>query len=205
MMESLADGGRCAVVMPEGALFGSTGAHKELRRKLLHDYEVRAVVSLGAGFFKPYTGVKTSVLVFRKPMSKPNGAATKQVWFYELHADGYDPDKTQAGGRPETPSLNDIPALMGAWDEYKATGFATPPGIAANTVLPAGTDQPMCWYADLATVEASDYNLSASRYKPRVAGEVSTENPADLIREVLALECEITRGLESLLAEVEGL
>jgi len=205
MMESLADGGRCAVVMPEGALFGSTGAHRELRRKLLHDYEVRAVVSLGAGFFKPYTGVKTSVLIFRKPMSKPNGAATKQVWFYELHADGYDPDKTQAGGRPETPNLNDIPDLLAAWGGYKSNGFTTPPGIAANTILAAGTEEPKCWYADLATIEASDYNLSASRYKPRVAGEVSTENPAELIREVLALEGEITSGLESLLGEVEGL
>ena len=78
-------------------------------------------------------------------------------------------------------------------------------GIAANTILPAGIEEPKCWYADLATVEASDYNLSAGRYKPRVAGEVSTENPADLIREVFALEGEITSGLESLLGEVEGL
>ena len=205
MMESLAPGGRAAVVMPEGALFGSTGAHKELRRKLLHDYEVQAVVSLGAGFFKPYTGVKTSVLVFRKPTSKPKGAATKNVWFYELHADGYDPEKTQAGGRPETPNLNDIPALMNAWSDYKSSGFTTPPGVAANAILDTGTNEPMCWYASLATVEASDYNLSASRYKPRVSAAVSAENPAELIKEVLGLEREITLGLESLLSELEGL
>jgi type I restriction enzyme M protein len=205
MMESLAPGGRSAVVMPEGALFGSTGAHKELRRKLLNEYEVQAVVSLGAGFFRPYTGVKTSVLVFRKPKSKPKSAATTNVWFYELHADGYDPDKTQAGGRPEAPNMNDIPALMEAWGEYKATGFTEPPGTIANTFLEAGTDEPTCWYAGLAMVEASDYNLSASRYKPRVSSAVSTENPADLIREVLGLEREIASGLEALLSEVEGL
>jgi type I restriction enzyme M protein len=205
MMESLAPGGRAAVVMPEGALFGSAGAHKELRRKLLHEYEVQAVVSLGSGFFKPYTGVKTSVLVFRKPTSKPEDAATRNVWFYDLHADGYDPDKTQAGGRPETPNMNDIPALMRAWNDYRSTGFTTPPGIAANTILDAGTDEPKCWYADLSTVEASDYNLSASRYKPRVSSAISTENPADLVKEVLGLEREIVVGLESLLAEVEGL
>lgn len=204
MMESLAPGGRSAVVMPEGALFGSTSSHKELRRKLLHEYEVQAVVSLGAGFFKPYTGVKTSVLVFRKPTGKPKGAATKNVWFYELHADGYDPDKTQAGGRPETPNLNDIPALTGSWDEYKSTGFATPPGIAANTILPAGAEVPKCWYADFATVEASDYNLSASRYKPRVSSAISTENPAVLIKEVLDIEMDIASKLEDLLKEVEG-
>jgi type I restriction enzyme M protein len=205
MMESLAPGGRSAVVMPEGALFGSTSTHKELRRKLLHEFEVQAVVSLGAGFFKPYTGVKTSVLVFRKPTSKPKGAPTRNVWFYDLHADGYDPDKTQGGGRPETPNMNDIPALMGAWNDYKSTGFTTPPGIAANKILDAGTDEPKCWYADLATVEASDNNLSASRYKPRVSSAVSTENPAELIEEVLGLEREITAGLKALLSEVEGL
>lgn len=205
MMESLAEGGRCAVVMPEGALFGSTNAHTELRKTLLHDFDVQAVVSLGAGFFRPYTGVKTSVLVFRKPATRTSGAATKNVWFYELSADGYDPDKTQAGGRPETPNMNDIPALLEGWKAYKTSGFTAPAGYPANTILDAGTEQPKCWYADLATVEASDYNLSASRYKPRVAGDVSTENPTELIKEVLDIEKEITAGLESLLGQVEGL
>lgn len=204
MMESLAVGGRSAIVMPEGALFGSTKNHVELRRKLLHDYEVQAVVSLGAGFFKPYTGVKTSVLVFRKPNNKPDGAATKQVWFYELSADGYDPDKVQGGGRPEAPDNNDIPALLEDWNTYKTSGFTTPTGIAANTILDAGTEQPKCWYADLTMIEASDYSLSASRYKPRVAGAVSTEDPAELIREVLDIEQEITMGLEALLGKVKA-
>lgn len=68
MMEALAPGGRCAVVVPEGLLFGSTSAHKELRRKLIEDYDLLAVVSLPAGVFKPYAGVKTGVLVFKKPL-----------------------------------------------------------------------------------------------------------------------------------------
>lgn len=205
MMESLADGGRCAVVMPEGALFGSTKAHTEVRKTLLHDFEVQAVVSLGAGFFKPYTGVKTSVLVFRKPTTRTSGAATKNVVFYELTADGYDPDKISGGGRPETPNLNDIPALLEAWKAYKTSGFTAPVGCAANAILDAGTEQPKCWYAPLDTIENSDFNLSASRYKPRVAGEVTVENPAELITEVLEIEKEIAAGLESLLGKVEGL
>jgi len=69
MMQSLAPGGTCAVVVPEGLLFGSTKAHVELRKKLVHDFEMLAVVSLPAGVFKPYAGVKTSVVVFRKPTS----------------------------------------------------------------------------------------------------------------------------------------
>ncbi|MFM6395366.1 MAG: class I SAM-dependent DNA methyltransferase, partial [Planktothrix sp.] len=66
MMKCLAEGGRCAVVVPEGLLFGSTQAHIDLRKQLLTDFNLLAVVSLPAGVFKPYTGVKTAVLVFRK-------------------------------------------------------------------------------------------------------------------------------------------
>ena len=75
--------------------------------------------------FKPYAGVKTSVLVFRRPTTEPaeGRAATGRVWFYEIRNDGYDPDKIQSGGRPETPEKNDIPALMSAWGEYKASGL----------------------------------------------------------------------------------
>ncbi len=138
MMESLAPGGRCAVVVPEGALFGSTGSHKELREKLLRDFELLAVVSLPAGVFKPYAGVKTSVLVFRKPVGAPEetGApATSRVWFYEVKNDGYDPDKIQGGGRPETPEQNGIPGLLAAWAEYRSSGFAKPPGEEADTLL----------------------------------------------------------------------
>ena len=99
MLRSLAPGGYCAVVVPEGALFGSTGAHKDLREKLLREYELQAVVSLPAGVFKPYAGVKTSVLVFRLPTTETGEGevATKQVWFYEIRNDGYDPEKIQGG------------------------------------------------------------------------------------------------------------
>lgn len=69
MMEALAPGGRCAVVVPEGLLFGSTNAHTELRKKLIEDFELLAVVSLPAGVFKPYAGVITAVLVFRRPVN----------------------------------------------------------------------------------------------------------------------------------------
>jgi len=206
MMRALAPGGRCAVVVPEGALFGSTGAHKDLREKLLREFEVLAVVSLPAGVFKPYAGVKTSVLVFRRPASAPQegGPPSKRVWFYEVGNDGYDPDKIQGGGRPETPEKNDIPALMEAWGEYKASRFETPPGVEAATVLEPGTEQPCCWWAAFDTVAENDFNLAASRYKPRVGEEVPDEDPAELIREVLAIEREITKGLEELLSEIEA-
>jgi len=206
MMESLAAGGRCAVVVPEGALFGSTGAHKDLRKKLVRDFEILAVVSLPAGVFKPYAGVKTSVLVFRKPVNAPKKGkgATQKIWFYEVKNDGYDPDKIQGGGRPETPEKNDIPGLLTAWVRYKEAGFANPPGTQANAMLPAGSEEPKCWWADYEEIEGSDYNLTASRYKPQISEEMPDEDPVDLIRDVLKIERDITDGLEKLLKDVEA-
>jgi type I restriction enzyme M protein len=206
MMRALAPGGRCAVVVPEGALFGSTGAHKDLREKLLREFEVLAVVSLPAGVFKPYAGVKTSVLVFRHPANAPEEGlhATRRVWFYEVTNDGFDPDKIQGGGRPETPEKNDIPALLEAWAEYKASRFETPPGVEAGAVLEPGSEPPPCWSASFETVAGNEFNLAASRYKPRGGEKASDEDPAKLVREVLALEREITTGLEQLLKEIEA-
>ncbi len=205
MMEALAPGGRCAVVVPEGLLFGSTSAHVELRRKLVEEFELLAVVSLPAGVFKPYAGVKTAVLVFRRPATG-NGKKrrTQKVWFYEVRNDGYDPDKITGGGRPETPDKNDIPDLLQQWQAYKGSNFKTPPGVEANTLLEPGSDEPRCWWAAVKTVAENDYNLAAGRYKPRVAEKAPDEDPAELIREVLALEREITEGLEKLLKEIEG-
>ena len=205
MMESLAPGGRCAVVVPEEALFGSTLAYKSLRQKLVQYFEILAVVSLPAGVFKPYAGVKTSVLVFRKPVSAPKKgkAATKKVWFYEVKNDGFDPDKIQGGVRPETPEKNDIPGLLIAWAEYKKSAFKKPPGIEANTISPPGSEEPKCWWATHDTIEAGDFNLTAGRFKPQIGEKVPDEDPAELIRETLAIEREITEGLERLLTEIE--
>ncbi|MDQ8153419.1 MAG: class I SAM-dependent DNA methyltransferase, partial [Gemmatimonadota bacterium] len=108
VMQHLAPGGRCAVVVPEGLLFGSTGAHVELRKKLVEDFDLLAVVSLPAGVFKPYAGVKTAVIVFRKPASE-FARRVEAVWFYALRNDGYDPERISGGGRVETPERNDIP------------------------------------------------------------------------------------------------
>jgi len=205
MMESLAPGGRCAVVVPEEALFGSTRAHKDLRKKLVCDFQILAVVSLPAGVFNPYAGVKTSVLVFRKPVSAPKKGktATKMVWFYEVKNDGFDPDKIQGGVRPETPDKNDIPGLLITWAEYKKSDFKKPPGMEANTILPPGSEAPKCWWAAHDAVEAADFNLTAGRFKPQIGEKVPDEDPAELIRETLAIEREITEGFERLLKEIE--
>lgn len=232
IMRSLAPGGRCAVVVPEGLLFGSTSAHVELRRKLVEDFELQAVVSLPAGVFKPYAGVKTGVLIFRRPLEQRQRKAgakrldvvaisvdsgnmtpmhsndyephTKVIWFYEVRNDGYDPDKIAGGGRPETPERNDIPDLLKQWKEYKASGFKSVPGIKANTLLDPGSKQPRSWWADIETIAANDYNLAAGRYKGQVADDVLDDDPVELINEVLVIERQISSELEDLLQDVES-
>ncbi|MGI8554423.1 MAG: HsdM family class I SAM-dependent methyltransferase, partial [Dehalococcoidia bacterium] len=206
MMQSLAPGGRCAVVVPEGLLFGSTGAHMELRRRLLQDFDLQAVISLPAGVFRPYAGVKTGVLVFRRPpATAPNDSRrTEKVWFYEVRADGYDPDKITGGGRPETPDRNDIPDLLRHWKLYKSSGFRSPPGPEANSSLPSGSKNPRCWWTPAAMIAENGYNLAASRYKPSITEQAMDEDPVELIREVLEIEQEIVEGLGRLLQEVDA-
>ncbi|OPY84400.1 MAG: putative type I restriction enzymeP M protein [Syntrophorhabdus sp. PtaU1.Bin153] len=209
MMEALAPGGQCAVVVPDGLLFGSTSAHVELRRKLVEDFDLLAVVSLPAGVFKPYSGVRTGVLVFRRAVagsrSDKKTKHKEKIWFYEIRADGFDPDKIQGGGRPESPDRNDIPDLLIEWKKYKDSKFTKPPGVEAGTILPPGNDEIRCWWATIGAVADNDYNLAASRYKPQIAEEVPDEDPAELIRETIDIERDIVKGLESLLLEVGDL
>ncbi len=202
MMESLAPGGRCAVVVPEGLLFGSTNAHKDLRRKLLDEFDLLAVISLPAGVFKPYAGVKTGILVFRKPLTLAKKKGREKVWFFEVKNDGYDPDKITGGGRPETPEKNDVPELLKLWAEYKDSCFERVPGVEAGTILPAGSSEPKCWWATIETISGNDYNLAAGRYKPQIAEKPPEEDPVELIQEVLTIERQIIAGLENLLKEV---
>ncbi len=203
MMQALAPGGRCAVVLPEGLLSGRTAAHKELRKKLLADFELQAVVSLPATTVGPHAQVKTALLVFRRPDEGVQPALGK-VWFYEVTHDGYEPARISAGTRPETPNRNEIPAMLEAWGSYKGSGFAEPPGVEAKVVLKPGSDEPKCWWAGLDTVAANDWNLAAGPYRPRVAEKVPEDDPSDLIRECLVMEQEIEKGLQELLVELEG-
>ncbi len=87
-LRALKTGGRAAVVVPDGVLFGSSTAHKELRRILVEDQQLNAVISMPSGVFKPYAGVSTAVILF----TKTNSGGTENVWFYDMKADGYSLD-----------------------------------------------------------------------------------------------------------------
>jgi type I restriction enzyme M protein len=117
ILDLLRIGGEAAVIVPEGVLFGSTGAHRELRRQLLMENRLKAVISLPAGVFQPYTGVKTSILVFQKMNEKPakgEDPTTKEVWFYEITADGRSLD-ARRNQRPEENDLWDAQEKYERW------------------------------------------------------------------------------------------
>lgn len=102
----LDSGGRCAVILPDGVLFGSSNAHVKLRKKLIEENTLHGVISMPSGVFRPYAGVSTAVLLFTK------GGSTENIWFYDMNYDGFSLDDK----RNPTPDLNDIPDILNAWE-----------------------------------------------------------------------------------------
>jgi type I restriction enzyme M protein len=182
MLDSLLPGGRCGVIVPEGVLFGSTGAHKELRRQLIENNRVEAVLSLPGGVFQPYSGVKTSVLFFRK------GGTTENVLFLHADNDGYKLDANH-----DTPiDADDLPGLVAVYRQKEAnlaTWLARDPGAEWKA---------QWWFADAATLRANDFNLSAGRYRPMSQSAVEHRDPRELLDELAAIEAEIVEEVEAL-------
>jgi type I restriction enzyme M protein len=184
MMDSLKRGGRCGVIVPEGVLFGSTGAHRELRRQLIENHTVHAVLSLPGGVFQPYSGVKTSVLLFSR------GGSTEKVLFLHADNDGYKLDANH-----DTPiEADDLPALIDAyrtreerWEEWQARD-------------PKAEWTEKWWFADAATLRANDLNLSAGRYRPLTQTQAEHRDPRELLDELAAIEAEIVEEVEALRA-----
>lgn len=182
MMDSLKPGGRCGVIVPEGVLFGSTGAHKELRRQLIENHTVEAVLSLPGGVFQPYSGVKTSVLLFRA------GGPTERVMFLHADADGYKLD-----AQHDTPiDADDLPGLAAAfnsredlWQDWQARDEAA-----------EWTRK--WWFAEAEAILANDFNLSAGRYRPLSRAQVEHRDPLELLDEIKAIEVEIMEELDAL-------
>lgn len=182
------EGGRCAVVVPEGVLFGSTGAHKELRRQLLENNTVEAVLSLPGGVFQPYSGVKTSVLVFRK------GGTTERVLFLHADNDGYKLDAQHTAPIEQ----DDLPGLVTAYQK-RAENWRTWHGRDE-----ASPWENNWWFATADAIRANDFNLSASRYRPLSRTQVEHRSPLELLDELAAIEREILEEVESLRDALSG-
>ncbi len=186
MIDNLAPGGRCGVVVPEGVLFGSTGAHKELRRILMQNNRVQAVLSLPGGVFQPYSGVKTSVLVFAK------GGRTEQVMFLHASNDGFKLDANH-----EQPiEADDLPGLIAAFTD-RAERLAD---WQSRDVGRPWTGN--WWFAEAANIEAQDFNLSASRYRPESREAAEHRDPRELLAELRDETAAILGDIEALAAEL---
>jgi type I restriction enzyme M protein len=182
MMESLRPGGRCGVIVPEGLLFGSTGAHKEIRRQLIENNRVEAVMSLPGGVFQPYSGVKTSVLLFRK------GGSTERVLFLHVDNDGYKLDANH-----DTPiEADDLRDLVSA---YAARGGKAKEWTKRDAKAPW---HEKWWFAEAAELRANEFNLSAGRYRPVKASTTVHRDPRELLDELAELEREIQAEVAAL-------
>ena len=175
IMQSMHEGSRAAMIGDEGLYFQG-GAFARVRQMLLEGFDVRAVVSLPAGAFLPYTNVKTSIIFFWN-----SGDPTKEVWFYDLQNDGSSLSAARRFG-PEFP--NDIPDLVDRWPERE------------------GSEK--CWLVSVDDIEKKDWNLTAARYNPNPSAALEHESPEVLIRQIIAREQMIQEELEAFLELVTG-
>jgi type I restriction enzyme M protein len=197
-MRLLKPGGRAAVIVPDGVLFGSSRAHRELRRILVEEQKLDAVISLPGGTFRPYAGVSTAILLF----TKTNSGGTDHVWFYDVQADGWSlDDKRQTllpdeklGALPEETlskeehAKNNLPDVLARWDKRDSSERKRP-----------RTAQSFC--VPLAEIVEKNYDLSLNRYKEVVHEEVHHDTPKNILADLKQLETEILQGLQ----ELEGM
>ena len=182
MLNQLKEGGRCGVVVPEGVLFGSTGAHKELRRRLIENNTVEAVLSLPGGVFNPYSGVKTSVLVFSK------GGQTQQVMFLHADNDGFKLDANHDQPIEE----DDLPALIDAFRDRDAKFD----NWCRHDVKSEWTEN--WWFADADAIREADFNLSTNRHRPWSREKVEHRDPLEILKELRGIEKEILGEIDQL-------
>lgn len=165
MLRMMKTGGRAAVIVPDGVLFGSSNAHKQIRKEIIENHKLDAVVSMPSGVFKPYAGVSTAVLFF----TKTGTGGTDKVWFYDMQADGYTLDDK----RSETKD-NDIQDIVTRY--HNLTAEADRKRTDKSFLVP---------FAD---IKANDWDLSINRYKEVVYEEVTYAQPSAIIQDIKNLQ-----------------
>ncbi len=169
----LKKGGTACVIVPQGVLFGSGGAFKTLRQMLVERCDLKAVIVMPSGVFKPYAGVSTAILFFTKvwgPKDKVTQPATESVWFYEVQADGYSLDDK----RSKQEGYGDLQDIVA---RFHARNAETDTDRTAK-----------CFCVSRADIEAESYDLSLSRYKEDVFEVVVYDKPADIIKRLIEAE-----------------
>mgnify|MGYP002765751888 FL=1 len=176
----LKTGGRCASIVPDGVLFGSTGGHKSIRKEIVENHKLEAIISMPSGVFKPYAGVSTAIMIF----TKTGTGGTDKVWFYDMKADGYSLDDKR--NPIEDNDINDIVERFSNLDKE---------------VDRKRTEQ--SFFVSVEEIRDNGYDLSINKYKEIEYEEVKYDSPQEIMLRLRELEMDITAGIEEL-AEMIG-
>lgn len=171
----LKTGGRCASIVPDGVLFGSTGGHKSIRREIVENHKLEAIISMPSGVFKPYAGVSTAIMIF----TKTGTGGTDKVWFYDMKADGYSLDDKR--NPVEDNDINDIVERFSNLDKE---------------VDRKRTEQ--SFFVPVEEIRDNGYDLSINKYKEIEYEEVKYDAPQEIMLRIRELEMDITAGIEEL-------
>lgn len=165
-------GGRAAVIVPDGVLFGSSNAHKEIRKEIVDKNKLDAIISMPSGVFKPYAGVSTAILLF----TKTGNGGTDKVWFYDMKEDGYSLDDKR-----QPIEANDIEDIIERFNNQE------------NETNRTRKEQ--SFFVPVKDIISNDYDLSINKYKEMVYEEVQYDNPTVILAKINSLEEEIQVGL----------
>ena len=171
----LKSGGRAAVIVPDGVLFGSSKAHKQIRKEIIDNHKLEAVISMPSGVFKPYAGVSTAILVF----TKTGAGGTDQVWFYDMKADGYSLDDKR-----QPIEENDIEDIIKRFHDRE------------NEKERKRTEQ--SFFVDVDEIRENDFDLSINKYKEIVYEPVEYDPPEVILDRIDELEKEIQDNMAEL-------
>lgn len=177
----LKPGGRAAVIVPDGVLFGSSNAHKQIRKEIIDNHKLEAIISMPSGVFKPYAGVSTAIMIF----TKTGAGGTDYVWFYDMKADGYSLDDKRS-----PIEQNDIPDIISRFNYLEVEKERK------------RTDNSFSVTVD--ELRANDYDLSINKYKEVEYEEVEYEGPSVILEKIELLEAEILQGIKELKELIKG-
>ncbi|MCU7960509.1 MAG: type I restriction-modification system subunit M [gamma proteobacterium symbiont of Bathyaustriella thionipta] len=178
-LKQLKAGGRCACIVPDGVLFGSSKAHRQIRQTLVEEQKLDAVISMPSGVFKPYAGVSTAIVMF----TRTDSGGTDKVWFYDMQADGLSLDDKR-----EPIEANNIPDIIQQYQQYQqGQGDFSDKKARAFTV-------------DKQEIADNKYDLSINRYKEIEYEEVVYDPPLQILDQLQALEADIQTDLKELRA-----
>lgn len=176
-LRSLKIGGRCASIVPDGVLFGSSNAHKAIRKEIIENNKLEAIISMPSGVFKPYAGVSTAIMIF----TKTTQGGTDKVWFYDMTADGFSLDDQR-----QPVKENDIPDIIKRFNNRNSE----------EEQNRARTEK--SFFVSKKEIVENDYDLSINKYKEIVVEKKEYEKPEVILKRVLEMEDEIQQKLKEL-------